>query len=464
MCIFCERAQNQLANGITSEQKRKVEQCEKQKDRRVKATILTGFLGAGKTTFLNFVLKSLGHGQRIGVVQNEFGSVPVDDVLTLPAERSDAEVVTMPNGCLCCRVRGDLVEALHRLAAKSVPSLPHSADGGPQLDALIIECSGLSEVMPVAQTFFADAFVQASFQLDGIVCVCDASTFERLESGDVHVGATGAGAESADADVVPPDGAPAGADIARLLREQLAISDVCLLNKCDMVSSAQRDRISQRVREIRPSVRVVPCRHGKVNLTQVLKVNSFCLDSALVLDAHFLDVGAAVAAEPRRSVAPGRNGSNGRSLGLLQSWSAGKARAHAHNSFSSLGLEMDDEVDIAKLKAWLRSVVEQHGERLVRIKGVLRAATEDSPMGELTPRIIVQGVGGHIEIGEEAAAARATTSTAATGRLVFIGRLDDELRESLQSGLLATTAHVLEVDQEMTPKEDMEPISVAAAS
>ncbi|CAE7585217.1 yjiA [Symbiodinium natans] len=111
MCIFCEKAKGELSGNLTAAQKREIESCVELQERRIRATILTGFLGAGKTTFLNFVLKSLGHGKRIAVVQNEFGKVPVDDQLML-LEQSAAETIVMPNGCLCCRVRGDLVEAL----------------------------------------------------------------------------------------------------------------------------------------------------------------------------------------------------------------------------------------------------------------------------------------------------------------------------------------------------------------
>ncbi|CAJ1377482.1 unnamed protein product [Effrenium voratum] len=130
------KAKNELGGGLTAAQKREAEACVSLQEQRVPATILTGFLGAGKTTFLNFVLKSLGHGQKIAVVQNEFGAVPVDDQLML-LEQSAAETIVMPNGCLCCRVRGDLVEALRRLAEKG--------DESKRMDALLVECSGLSE-------------------------------------------------------------------------------------------------------------------------------------------------------------------------------------------------------------------------------------------------------------------------------------------------------------------------------
>jgi len=397
MCIFCEKAQAQLKGGfLTAAEKREAERCERLQERRIRATILTGFLGAGKTTFLNFILKSLGHGKRIGVVQNEFGSVSIDDQLML-VEKSDAEVITMANGCVCCRVRGDMVEALKKLAERKGDKA-FGQDGEFPLDNLIIECSGLSEVIPVAQTFFADPFVQASFTLDGVVCVCDAANFESLEGGEEGTMA-------------------AGADVARLLREQLSISDVCLLNKCDLVDSAQRDRIGTRIRELNPSAKVVPCRHGKVNLGQVLKVNSFSLENVLSLDSHFLNVGGE----------------------YDQRASRGFTRvSHVHEQFGSCGLQMDEAVDAESLKEWLRDVVEKHGDKLVRIKGVLKSAAAPGRL------LIVQGVGGHIEVGEEAA----PTDGSAPGnsRLVLIGRLlEHSLQKELRRSFLALAAKAEDV-------------------
>jgi len=401
MCIFCEKAQAQLAaeGGLTAAQRREAEQCESLRERRVRATIVTGFLGAGKTTFLNFVLQSW-HGKRIGVVQNEFGNVSVDDQLML-VERSQTEVITMPNGCLCCRVRGDMVDALRRLALR-----PESTEGaageGLALDNLIIECSGLSEVIPVAQTFFADPWVQGSFSLDGVVCVCDAGTFESLEGGGVVEGV-------------------AGADVAKLLREQLSISDICLLNKCDMVDSSRRDHLSARIKSLNPSIKVVPCRQGKVNLGQVLKLNAFSLEGVLSLDAHFLNGTGA---------ASGHGGGHGGGHGDGHAHSH-EAREHTHTAFGSVGIEVHRAIDVEALRAWLRDVVTSHGDKLVRIKGIIRTAVE------LEAFAVVQGVGGHIEL-NEGAPKPSGPGPAAGGRLVLIGRLlsgplEKELREGFDA-------------------------------
>jgi len=412
MCIFCERAQNQLADGLTPQQKREVEECERLKELRVRATILTGFLGAGKTTFLNFILKSLAHKQKFAVVQNEFGSVPVDDLL-MDLERSDAETIVMPNGCLCCRVRGDLVDALRRLAARHADVAAEGSDATQtshlKLDSLIIECSGLSEVMPVAQTFFADPFVQAAFQLDGVVCLCDAGNFEALEGGGITEGS-------------------AGAEVSKLLRDQLGVSDVCLLNKCDLVDSTSRDRIAARIRQVNPAVKVVPCRNGKVNLGQVLKVNSFSLDTALSLDAHFLENKLKLSDDGNSELGHGHGHGHGHEE------AHGAAESHAHSSFGSLGLEVPGTIDLDAFKSWLKDVVLKHGEALVRAKGVLHVGSSGENI------VVVQGVGGHMEIGEEC---KAPSSGAIKSRLVLIGRLlSTNLRMELREGFIATACGV----------------------
>jgi G3E family GTPase len=399
MCIFCERAAAQLLDGLTPSQRRAAEQCERLQERRVKATILTGFLGAGKTTFLNFVLKSLKHGQRIAVIQNEFGSVSIDDQL-MPVERSNTEVVVMPNGCLCCRVRGDLVDALRRLSMGSAEK-PVTGDEAPPLDGLIIECSGLSEVTPVAQTFFADPYVQASYRLDGVVCICDAANFDSFQ-------------ESSDGD-----------DVARLLREQLGLSDVVLVNKCDLVDSARRDALGVQIRSVNPSAKVVPCRHGKVNLQQVLTIGSFSLEMALSLDPHFLD-------DQRSSGNDGHGDGHGH--GHSHGGDNEHGRQHAHDTFGSIGLEADEPINIASFKEWMKSVVVAHGTDIVRVKGVLITPSSAG----VPKRVIVQGVGGHIEIGEELETTM--NGTANKSRLVFIGRMTFEIVASLRAGFKGTVA------------------------
>lgn len=387
MCIFCERAANQILTGeLPGDVRRAAERCEVLRNSRILATILTGFLGSGKTTFLNYVMRA-PHGKRIGVIQNEFGAVSIDDQL-MPTIKSDenAAVILMPNGCICCRVRGDLVEALKSLADTSQEL---------RLDAVIIECSGLSEVAPVAQTFFADASVQAKYTLDSVLCVCDAQMLQRASTGQLQ-------------DKV----------VETLLAEQMSLADVCLLNKCDKVNATERDQLVKWLGSRNPSARVLPCRQGKVNLAQVLNVNAFSLDNAISLDKHFLEDGD-------RS----HSSQNGHGHGHEEG--QGHGHEHAHSHFNSVGLRSTEEMDGPALNEWLKAAILENSKEIIRIKGVINVKGEER-------RKVIQGVHGTCETGPESE--DATITNPQESRLVLIGRIHFALAASLQEGFAACTA------------------------
>src|SRR5258707_10376827 len=135
----------------------------------VPVTILTGFLGAGKTTLLNRILTEK-HGERIAVIENEFGETGVDSEILV--KDKDEQIVEMNNGCLCCTVRGDLVRILGDLGKKR-------RQGKLKFDRVIIETTGLANPGPVAQTFFMDEAIHEQCLLDAVVTVVDAKHAER---------------------------------------------------------------------------------------------------------------------------------------------------------------------------------------------------------------------------------------------------------------------------------------------
>merc|ERR1712232_601638 len=136
-------------------------------DKKVPVSVLTGFLGSGKTTLLNHILQ-FHHGKRIAVIENEFGEVGIDDSLVKAGSlASEENIVEMNNGCICCTVRGDLIAGLKKL-------IKNSKKSGKILDGVLIETTGLADPAPVAQTFFADDFVQQHMRLDGILTLVDA--------------------------------------------------------------------------------------------------------------------------------------------------------------------------------------------------------------------------------------------------------------------------------------------------
>jgi G3E family GTPase len=174
----------------------------------IPVTVLTGYLGAGKTTVLNRVL-SEEHGRKYAVIVNEFGEIGIDNELVVNA---DEEVFEMNNGCICCTVHGDLIRIIGNLLKRKG-----------QLDGILIETTGLADPAPVAQTFFVDEEVRARAKLDSIVTVVDAKHLAaRLE--DSH--------ETA---------------------EQIAFADTILVNKVDLVAADELAQIESRIRALNPT-------------------------------------------------------------------------------------------------------------------------------------------------------------------------------------------------------------------
>ncbi len=213
----------------------------------IPVTILTGFLGSGKTTLLNRILTER-HGEKIAVIENEFGEVGIDNELLLSG---DEQIVEMNNGCICCTVRGDLVRILNELMQKR-------DDGTLAFERVIIETTGLAEPAPVAQTFFVDEAIARRYLLDAVVTLVDA----------VHAGKQLDEHDAAQA--------------------QVGFADRLLLSKTELVDAVQLNALQERLAAMNPRATQQAVHFGETPLAEILDIRGFNLNAALEIDAAFL--------------------------------------------------------------------------------------------------------------------------------------------------------------------------------
>ena len=210
----------------------------------IPVTVLTGFLGSGKTTLLNRILTEK-HGKRIAVIENEFGEIGIDHELVINA---DEEILEMNNGCLCCTVRGDLIRILGNLMKRR-----------DKFDHVLIETTGMADPGPVAQTFFTDPEIQKHFSIDSIVTLVDSRHIaQQLSNGHEPL-------------------------------EQIAFADVLLLNKTDLVSSEDLDKLEARIKKLNPIAKVYRTQNSAIPINKVLDVGGFDLKRVLEVRPSFLD-------------------------------------------------------------------------------------------------------------------------------------------------------------------------------
>ena len=217
-------------------------------DTRVPVTILTGYLGSGKTTLVNHILSDKTHGKKIAIIENEFGDVGIDDALMAKnaKEQVEEEIIEMMNGCICCTVRQDLVVVL-----KNSPRMKQGKMK--KLDCVLIETTGMADPAPVAQTFFVDDEVKENFRLDGIVTLIDAKHVEQ------HL------------DEEKPEGQE------NEVVEQVAFADRMILNKTDLVTEDDLVRVEKRLKSMNSSAGIIRTERSAVSVDNILDIRAFDL-------------------------------------------------------------------------------------------------------------------------------------------------------------------------------------------
>lgn len=207
----------------------------------IPVTILSGFLGAGKTTLLRHMLKA-EHGLKIAVIENEFSDAGIDTQLL---GDEPVQIMTLANGCVCCTIHTDLTKALYLL-------LERLDSGEIAFDRLVIECTGLADPAPVAQTFFIDEELRERYILDGILTLVDA--------------------------------AHAGIHLAQTIAQaQVGFADRLLISKTDLVPPTVLEELSERLTRINRQAPIRVVEHGRIDLAELLDVRGFNLNAGLAL-------------------------------------------------------------------------------------------------------------------------------------------------------------------------------------
>jgi len=283
----------------------------------IPATILTGFLGSGKTTLLKRVLTE-AHGQKIAVIENEFGEENIDnDILVADTEE---QIIQMSNGCVCCTIREDLRSTLSDLAERRRKGLI-------AFDRVVIETTGLADPGPVAQTFFMDDEIAESYLLDSVVTLVDA----------VH----------ADEQL----------NTRQEARRQVGFADRLFISKADLASSAALDALQYRLRQMNPRAPQRSVHFGEVAIAEIFDIKGFNLSAKLDIDPDFL-----------ADQAHGHDHHHHHHDGEA----CDHPSHHAHDDdVKSFVFRAKRPFSPAKLEDFLGSVVQVYGPKMLRYKGVL---------------------------------------------------------------------------------------------
>lgn len=302
----------------------------------IPATILTGFLGSGKTTLLKRVLAE-AHGQKIAVIENEFGEENIDsDILV---SDTTEQIIQMSNGCICCSIREDLRTTLQDLAAKK-------RRGELDFDRVVIETTGVADPGPVAQTFFMDDEIAESYLLDSILTLVDA----KHATGQL--------------------------DDRQEARRQIGFADQIFVSKADLVSAPELEALMHRIRHMNPRAPQRAVHFGEVALSEVFDLRGFNLNTKLEIDPDFLKEDGhdhdhdhdhdAHCDHPSHAHADGHH--------------------HRHDDdVKSFVFRSERAFDPAKLEDFLGAIVNIYGPRMLRYKGVLH-------MQGTERKVIFQGV------------------------------------------------------------------------
>jgi G3E family GTPase len=333
----------------------------------IPATILTGFLGSGKTTLLKRVLQE-AHGQKIAVIENEFGEENIDtDILVTETQE---QIIQMSNGCVCCTIREDLRTTLQLLAAKKRKGLLN-------FERVVIETTGLADPGPVTQTFFMDDEIAESFLLDSVITLVDAKhAAQQLND-------------------------------RQEARRQVGFADQIFISKTDLVTPAELDALQHRLKHMNPRAPQKAVHFGEVPIAEVLDLRGFNLNAKLEIDPDFLSEG-----DEHHHDHDHEHGEHCDHPSHQHGHDHGHGHHHHHDDdVKSFVFRSERPFDPVKLEDFLGAIINIYGPRMLRYKGVLNMKGTDR-------KVIFQGVHQLMgsDLGPEWAAGEQRLS-----KMVFIG-------------------------------------------
>lgn len=327
----------------------------------IPATILTGFLGSGKTTLLKRVLTE-AHGQKIAVIENEFGEENIDNEILV--QDATEQIIQLNNGCVCCSIREDLRTTLADLAEKK-------RKGELNFDRVVIETTGLADPGPVAQTFFMDDEIAESYLLDSILTLVDA------KHGDQQL------------------------NDRQEARRQIGFADQIFISKTDLVDAATTDALIHRIKHMNPRAPQTRVNFGEVPLADVFDLRGFNLNAKLDIDPDFLKADAHDHHDHDHAHHDHAEGEH-----------CDHPHHHVHDDdVKSFVFRADKPFNPAKLDDFLGAIVQVYGPKMLRYKGVLNMKGSDR-------KVIFQGV--HQLMGSDLGPKWAPGEKK-TSKMVFIG-------------------------------------------
>lgn len=291
---------------------------------RVPVTLLTGFLGAGKTTLLNHLIRDPQAG-RIAVVMNEFGDVGLDhDLIETPTE----ETVLMQSGCLCCSIRGDLAKAMASLMARR-------KRGELAFDRVVIETTGIADPGPIHHTLIVDELVAPHYRMDGIVTLVDAAN-------DPHT-----------------------LDAQFEAVNQVAVADLLVITKADLVTRSEMDRLKARLRRINSTAPVVLVDQGRIAARHLFNLTAMRGNATPDELSDWL--GAPI---PKPDPLAGLSGFAPQAPGALPV-SARDAHAIHDSRIGSAFIEVVEPIPADVFDFWLDTLIALRGSDILRMKGIV---------------------------------------------------------------------------------------------